>query len=140
MVEQVESFKFLGVHITNKLTWFEGTTKHIPLQETEKIWHGSSKGSTAEPEYPDWLHHCLVWQLLGLRPQGTTANGPAHHWGQASCHPGPLYQAVSEEGIKNGQSLKPPVIDWSLCYYTASCTGAPSLGPKGFLTASTPKP
>uniref|UniRef100_A0A8C8LVK3 Uncharacterized protein n=1 Tax=Oncorhynchus tshawytscha TaxID=74940 RepID=A0A8C8LVK3_ONCTS len=24
-----------------------------------------------------------------------------HHWGQASCHPGPLYQAVSEEGTKN---------------------------------------
>jgi hypothetical protein len=24
-VEQVESFKFLGVHITNKLTWFKHT-------------------------------------------------------------------------------------------------------------------
>ena len=48
-VEQVESFKFLGVHITNKLTWSkhtktveEGTTKPIPPQKTEKIWHGSS--------------------------------------------------------------------------------------------------
>jgi hypothetical protein len=44
-VEQVESFKFLGVHITNKLTWFkhtkksceDSTTKPIPPQETEKI-------------------------------------------------------------------------------------------------------
>ena len=49
VVEQVDSFKFLGVHITNKLTWSkhtnsreEGTTKPIPPQETEKIWHGSS--------------------------------------------------------------------------------------------------
>uniref|UniRef100_A0A8C7JTL8 Mohawk homeobox a n=1 Tax=Oncorhynchus kisutch TaxID=8019 RepID=A0A8C7JTL8_ONCKI len=33
---------------------------------------------------------------------------------------------------------KTPVIDCSLCYRTASCNGAPSLGPKGSLTASTP--
>ena len=62
-------------------------------------------------EHPDGLRHCLVWQLLGLRPQGTTegsAYGPVHHRGQASCHPGPLYQAVSEEGTINWQSLQTP--------------------------------
>jgi hypothetical protein len=42
---------------------------------------------------------------------------PVHHWGQASCHPGPLYQAVSKEGPKNPATL---VIDCSLCYRTAS--------------------
>jgi hypothetical protein len=43
VVERVESFKFLGVHITNKL-WSkhtdsreEGTTTPFPPQETEKI-------------------------------------------------------------------------------------------------------
>jgi hypothetical protein len=49
-------------------------------------------------KHPDGLHHCLVWQLLGLRPQGTTegsAYGPVNHRGQTSCHAGPLYQAVS---------------------------------------------
>jgi hypothetical protein len=48
-VEQVKSFKFLDVLITNKLTWSkhinngreEGTTKPIAPQETENIWHGS---------------------------------------------------------------------------------------------------
>uniref|UniRef100_A0A673YJ05 Uncharacterized protein n=1 Tax=Salmo trutta TaxID=8032 RepID=A0A673YJ05_SALTR len=35
-------------------------------------------------------------------------DGPVHHWGQASCHPGPLYQAVSEESPKNCQRLQPP--------------------------------
>ena len=32
------------------------------------------------------------------------------------------------------------VIDCFLCYHTASGTGAPSIGPKCSLTASTPKP
>jgi hypothetical protein len=51
VVEQVESFKFLGVHITNKLEWSKHThgqcrkksmTKPIHPQETKKIWHESS--------------------------------------------------------------------------------------------------
>ena len=137
-------------------------------------------------EHPDWLHHCLEWQLLGLRPQGTTegsAYDPVHHWGQASCHPGPIYflfyQAsrirtnsynqwlplttdfyLVSSGIQScNLSVTSPtlttrlrcltiklskipatlVIDCSLCFHTASGTGAPSQGPKGFLTASTPK-
>ena len=129
---------------THQASREEGTTKPIPPQETEKIWHGSSKSSTAAPSRAScWLHHCLVWQLLGLRPQDTiegSAHSPVHHWGHASCHPGPLYQAVSEEVPKNCQRLQPP---WSwtvlsvmvrvrVC--TASGTGAPSQGPKGFLT------
>ena len=49
VVEQVESFKFLGVHITNKLEWFKHTKtvvkrarQSLPPRETKKIWHGSS--------------------------------------------------------------------------------------------------
>jgi hypothetical protein len=49
VVERVESFKFLGVHITNELSWSKHTktveearSKPIPPQETEKTWHGSS--------------------------------------------------------------------------------------------------
>ena len=49
LVEQVESFKFLGVHITNKRSWSKHTKTVVmrarqslfPLQETKKIWHGS---------------------------------------------------------------------------------------------------
>jgi hypothetical protein len=76
-------------------------TKPIPPQETEKIWQGYSDSQNvlqlSHREHPDQLHHCLVWQLLGLRPQGTTegsAYGPVHHWCKASCHPGPLHQTV----------------------------------------------
>ena len=76
VVEQVESFKFLGVHIT-KLSWSkhtksreEGTTKPISPQEPEKICHGSSDPQKNlqlhHREHSDWLNHCLVWQLVGL--------------------------------------------------------------------------
>uniref|UniRef100_A0AAZ3PJ91 Tuftelin n=1 Tax=Oncorhynchus tshawytscha TaxID=74940 RepID=A0AAZ3PJ91_ONCTS len=88
----------------------EGMTKPIAPQE---IWHGSSGPQKVlqlhHREHPDRLHHCLVWQLLGLRPQDSTEGSvysPVHHWGQASCHPGPLYQAVSEEGPKNCQAIR----------------------------------
>ena len=118
-VEQVESFKFLGVHITNQLSWskyhdsrVEGTTKRIPPQETEKIWHGSSDPQKVLQlryrEHPDWLPHCLVWQLLSFHLQGTTegsANGPVNHWGQASCHPGPLTPPGIEGGLKTCRRL-----------------------------------
>jgi hypothetical protein len=53
----------------------------------------------------------LVWQPLGSRPQAATKGseyGPVHHCGRAPCHPGPLYQAVSEEGPKYCQRLRPP--------------------------------
>jgi hypothetical protein len=49
VVEQVESFKFLGVHITNKLSWSKHTKTVMkraqqylfPLGRLKKVWHGS---------------------------------------------------------------------------------------------------
>ena len=110
-VEQVESFKFLGVHITNKLEWSKHTKTVVKSARQNLFPLRILKIFGIAPQILKivysctikWLHHCLVWELLGLRPQGTTdgsANGPVHHWGQAFCHPGPLYQAVSEEGPK----------------------------------------
>jgi hypothetical protein len=49
VVEQVESFKFLGDHITEELSWStdqhrheEGMTMPLPPQQAETIWHGPS--------------------------------------------------------------------------------------------------
>ena len=55
IMEQIECFQFLGVHITNTLTW-------------SKIWHGSSDPQKVLQLHhrKQWLHHCLVWQLLGV--------------------------------------------------------------------------
>jgi hypothetical protein len=66
VVKLVKSFKFLGVHITNKLSWRKYTKK----VETEKMWHESPDPQNVlqlhHREHPDRLHHRLVWQLLGI--------------------------------------------------------------------------
>jgi hypothetical protein len=40
--------------------------------------------------------------------QRVVADRPVHHWVRAPCHPGHLYQAVSEEGQKNCQNSSHP--------------------------------
>ena len=59
VVEQVESFKFLGVHITNKLSWSNHTKTVVkraqqnvfPLRRLKRFGMGPQilKGSTAAP-------------------------------------------------------------------------------------------
>ena len=137
VVEQAESFKFLGVHITKKLEWFKHTKTVVkrsrqslfPLRRLKRIGMASQIRKKS--------YSCNIESMVEALPgmatarQGTTegsAYGPVHHWGQASCHPGPLYQAVSEEGPKNCLTPATLVIDGSLCYRMASGTGAPSLG------------
>jgi hypothetical protein len=81
VVEQVESFKFLGVHITNKLTWSKHTKTVVKrarqnlfsLRRLKRCGMGPQKVlQLHHREHPDGLHHCLVRQQLGLRLQGTT--------------------------------------------------------------------
>ena len=71
-VELVESFKFLGVHITNDLSWSKHTNTVVkraqqnlfPLKRKYSAWvPRSSKSYTAAPE-STWLHPHLVW--LGI--------------------------------------------------------------------------
>ena len=101
-------FKMVQVHQDSRE---EGTTKPIHPQETEKIRHGvltSSKSSTAAPSRASCLTGCLTaWYGNCSATTEGSAYGPAHHRGQASCHPGPLYQVVSEEGPKNCQRVQP---------------------------------
>ena len=93
--EQVESFKFLGVHINAKLTWSKHT-KTVVKRAQQNLFRlrrlkrfGSSDPHKVlqlqHQEHPDGLHHWLVWQLLGLQLQGTTKGSvytPVHHWCQ----------------------------------------------------------
>ena len=70
-VEQVECFKFLGVHITNKLTRSKHTMTVVkrarqnlfPLRRLKRFGMGPQ---ILKLFYSCWLHHCLVWHLLSL--------------------------------------------------------------------------
>jgi hypothetical protein len=77
-VEWVESFKFLGVHITNKLSWSKHTktdmkrAQHIfPLRRLRRFGMGPQILKVLllhHREQPDQLHPHLVWQMLGIWP------------------------------------------------------------------------
>jgi hypothetical protein len=98
--EKVEIFKFLGVHITNELTWSththphtseEDTSEPLPPQEAEKKLHSCTIESILTGCITAWYGN-----YKGTRPQGATEDGeygPVHHWGRAPCHPRPLLQA-----------------------------------------------
>ena len=104
VVEQVESFKFLGVHITNKLTWSKHT-KTVVKRARQNLFRRLKKFGMG-PQILKRFYSCTIntRQLLGLRPQGTTegsAYGPVHHWDQASCHPGPVCQRKAQKIVKD---------------------------------------
>ena len=75
VVEQVESFKFLGVHINNKLDWSKHTKTVVKRAQQSLFLPRKRKRFGMGPEIlkrfyscniESWLHHCLVRQLLGL--------------------------------------------------------------------------
>jgi hypothetical protein len=82
VVEQVESFKFLGVHITNKLTCSKHTKtamkrarQHL-VRRKDLVWVlRSSKGSTAVPfeSITAWYGNCLASNRKALQRVEHTA-------------------------------------------------------------------
>ena len=89
VVEPVESLKFLGVHITNKLTWFKHTKAVVkrarqnlfPLRRLKRFYSCTIE-SILTGSITAWYGNCSAFE--------SSAYGPVHHWGQASCHPGPI--------------------------------------------------
>ena len=77
VVEWAESIKFLGVHITNKLSWLKHTKtvvkttqQHLfTLRRLKRFGKGPQILKVLQlhhREHPGGLYHCLVWQLLGI--------------------------------------------------------------------------
>jgi hypothetical protein len=78
VVEQIESFKFLGIHITNKLTWSKHTKTVVkraqqnifPLRRLKRFGMGHQ---ILKRFYSCTIESILVWQLLSFRQQGRKA-------------------------------------------------------------------
>ena len=77
VVEPVESFKFLDVHINNKLEWSKHTKTVVktarqslfPLRKLKRLGMGPEilkRFYSCNIENIESRHHCLVRQLLGL--------------------------------------------------------------------------
>jgi hypothetical protein len=103
-VEQVESFKFLGVHITNYLSWSKHTKTVVkraqqnlsPLRRLKRFGMG--------PQIFKKFYSCTIESILtgciatcygncSVSDEGTregSVYSPVPHSGQASCHPGPI--------------------------------------------------
>ncbi|KAI3351187.1 hypothetical protein L3Q82_005609 [Scortum barcoo] len=115
-VERVNSFKFLGVHISEDLTWTTGCSKLVKKgspapflpedseEEPPVLRHPGELLPLHHRKHPDQLHHSLVRELLRCRPEGVAEGGesrPAHRRSTTSQHRGHLQEAVSEEGWEN---------------------------------------
>ncbi|KAI3360341.1 hypothetical protein L3Q82_014656 [Scortum barcoo] len=110
-VERVSSFKFLGIHISENLSWTANTSSLIKKAHQRLFFLRTLKKnhlSTAilrqllpvcDREYPNQLHYSLVWELLC--GQGTAEGGenrPTHHKDSTSCHRGRPEEAMSTNG------------------------------------------
>ena len=83
VVEQVENFKLLGVHITKELSWSTHTNtvgkkarqRFFPLRRLNRFGMG--------PQILKTLYSCTIKSILtSIRPQGATEGsvyGPVHH-------------------------------------------------------------
>jgi gmma-aminobutyric acid receptor subunit gamma len=141
------SFKFLGVHITNKLsskhtkTVVKRARQHLfPLRRLKRLGMG--------PQILKKLYSCIIKIILTGCITACYGNCSAYDRkalqrvvSTAQYITGAKLPAIQDLYTRRCQRKAPKkVIVCFLCYRMASGTRAPSLGPKGSLTASTPKP
>ncbi len=130
-VERVNSFKFLGVHITEDLTWSAHTDAVLKAHQRLFFLRRLRKFGTS-PSILRSFYSCTVESILtgcitawfgnstaGNRQalQRVVRNCPPHCWRWASLPPGHLHQAVYQGkpgGLSKTPATRPTVC--SLCY------------------------
>ncbi len=130
-VERVNSFKFLGVHITEDLTWSAHTDAVLKAHQRLFFLRRLRKFGTS-PSILRPFYSCTVESILtgcitawfgnstaGNRKalQRVVRNCPPHCWRWASLPPGHLHQAVYQGkpgGLSKTPATRPTVC--SLCY------------------------
>ncbi len=123
-VERVTSFKFLGVHITENLTWSAHTDAVLKKAHQRLFFfleRAPESSGTSTPAL--WRASWPAVSPPGLETAPLATAGlckgscelPATCWRWASLPPGYLHQAVYKESPEDYQRLQPPVPQTALC-------------------------
>ncbi len=107
-VEMVSSFMYLGVQLTNTLTWCINTSRiikkahqHLYFLRKLKSFHGCVVESTLTPCITVWYASCTV--AKGTAEGGKLHKGPPH----AAYHPFPTFTPVNAK-TRQPASLETP--------------------------------
>jgi hypothetical protein len=103
-VEQVESFKFIYVHITDDLKWSTHTDSVMKILRRLKKFGLAPK--TLTNFYRCTIESILPGMATALQPRGSPEDDtvcPTHHRGQTTCPPGHLQHPMLQEGQKDCQ-------------------------------------
>ncbi len=123
-VERVNSFRFLGVHITEDLTWSAHTDAVLKKAHQRLFFLRRLRKFGTSPRILRSFYTCTVESILtgcitawfgnstaGNRRalQRVVRTAPPHCWRWASLPSGHLHQAVYKESPEDYQRLQPPV-------------------------------
>jgi hypothetical protein len=111
-VEKVESFMFLGVHITDKLKWSTHTDSVVKKAQQCLFNLRRLKKFGLSPKTLTNLYRCtivglyprLVRKLHRPQSQGSPEGSEVcttHHRGQTTCHPGHLHHRKAKKIIND---------------------------------------
>ncbi len=119
-VERVSSTKFLGVHISEDLTWTTNT-KSISKKAQQRLHflRRLKRASLPPPILTTFYRgtiesvlHCLVRKLLCSRPQDPPADSEhrcKNHWCPSPLHPGYFPYTMLQQSIKYRGGPHPPL-------------------------------
>jgi hypothetical protein len=115
-VEKVESFKFLGVHITDYLKWISHTDSVVKKVQQCLFKLRRLKKFVLAPKTLTNFYRCTIESILSgcittWYRNRTTHNRvvcPTHHREQTTCPSGRLHHLMSKEDQKDHQGHQPP--------------------------------